>query len=51
MHRWRDGRPSVVDARLVQAAGVALVSTGSTASKIAAAGVPVTKVEELTGFP
>ncbi|MFD2122456.1 hypothetical protein ACFSNO_27810 [Streptomyces cirratus] len=32
-------------------AGVALVSTGSTASKIAAAGVPVTKVEELTGFP
>ncbi|SDK74936.1 bifunctional phosphoribosylaminoimidazolecarboxamide formyltransferase/IMP cyclohydrolase [Streptomyces indicus] len=32
-------------------AGVRLVSTGSTASKIAAAGVPVTKVEELTGFP
>ncbi|WP_199552577.1 bifunctional phosphoribosylaminoimidazolecarboxamide formyltransferase/IMP cyclohydrolase [Streptomyces sp. N35] len=32
-------------------AGVQLVSTGSTASKIAAAGVPVTKVEELTGFP
>lgn len=32
-------------------AGVELVSTGSTASRIAAAGVPVTKVEELTGFP
>jgi phosphoribosylaminoimidazolecarboxamide formyltransferase/IMP cyclohydrolase len=32
-------------------AGVALVSTGSTASRIAAAGVPVTPVEELTGFP
>ncbi|WP_030903638.1 bifunctional phosphoribosylaminoimidazolecarboxamide formyltransferase/IMP cyclohydrolase [Streptomyces sp. NRRL F-5126] len=32
-------------------AGVALVSTGSTAARIAAAGVPVTKVEELTGFP
>lgn len=38
-------------ARGLHAAGVALVSTGSTASKIAAAGVPVTKVEELTGFP
>jgi phosphoribosylaminoimidazolecarboxamide formyltransferase/IMP cyclohydrolase len=32
-------------------AGVALVSTGSTAAKIAAVGVPVTQVEELTGFP
>ncbi|MGZ4582444.1 MAG: bifunctional phosphoribosylaminoimidazolecarboxamide formyltransferase/IMP cyclohydrolase, partial [Nocardioidaceae bacterium] len=32
-------------------AGVALVSTGSTAARIAAAGVPVTKVEDLTGFP
>ncbi|MFG2337129.1 bifunctional phosphoribosylaminoimidazolecarboxamide formyltransferase/IMP cyclohydrolase [Streptomyces yangpuensis] len=38
-------------ARGLHGAGVALVSTGSTASKIAAAGVPVTKVEELTGFP
>ncbi|MFD8549984.1 bifunctional phosphoribosylaminoimidazolecarboxamide formyltransferase/IMP cyclohydrolase [Streptomyces sp. NPDC059649] len=35
----------------LHAAGVELVSTGSTAGKIAAAGVPVTKVEELTGFP
>ena len=32
-------------------AGVAIVSTGSTATRIADAGVPVTKVEELTGFP
>jgi phosphoribosylaminoimidazolecarboxamide formyltransferase/IMP cyclohydrolase len=32
-------------------AGVELVSTGSTAAKIADAGIPVTKVEELTGFP
>ncbi|GAA2447492.1 bifunctional phosphoribosylaminoimidazolecarboxamide formyltransferase/IMP cyclohydrolase [Streptomyces lavendulocolor] len=31
--------------------GVELVSTGSTAARIAAAGVPVSKVEELTGFP
>ena len=32
-------------------AGVAIVSTGSTAQRIASAGVPVTPVEELTGFP
>ncbi|QXQ13216.1 bifunctional phosphoribosylaminoimidazolecarboxamide formyltransferase/IMP cyclohydrolase [Skermania piniformis] len=32
-------------------AGVEIVSTGSTAATIAAAGVPVTKVEDLTGFP
>ena len=32
-------------------AGVELVSTGSTAGRIAAAGLPVTQVEELTGFP
>ncbi|MFD8975056.1 MULTISPECIES: bifunctional phosphoribosylaminoimidazolecarboxamide formyltransferase/IMP cyclohydrolase [unclassified Streptomyces] len=38
-------------ARGLHEAGVALVSTGSTAAKIAAAGIPVTKVEELTGFP
>jgi phosphoribosylaminoimidazolecarboxamide formyltransferase/IMP cyclohydrolase len=35
----------------LHAAGVSLVSTGSTAARIAAAGVPVTPVEELTGFP
>jgi phosphoribosylaminoimidazolecarboxamide formyltransferase/IMP cyclohydrolase len=32
-------------------AGVVMVSTGSTAARIAAAGLPVTPVEELTGFP
>ncbi|GAA3702125.1 bifunctional phosphoribosylaminoimidazolecarboxamide formyltransferase/IMP cyclohydrolase [Zhihengliuella alba] len=32
-------------------AGVSIVSTGSTASRIAAAGVPVTEVSEITGFP
>nr|WP_231366226.1 bifunctional phosphoribosylaminoimidazolecarboxamide formyltransferase/IMP cyclohydrolase [Zhihengliuella flava] len=35
----------------LHAAGVAIVSTGSTASRIAAAGVPVTEVSEVTGFP
>ena len=38
-------------ARGLHAAGVAIVSTGSTAARIAAAGVPVTEVAELTGFP
>ncbi|WP_080795980.1 bifunctional phosphoribosylaminoimidazolecarboxamide formyltransferase/IMP cyclohydrolase [Corynebacterium pacaense] len=32
-------------------AGVEIVSTGSTAAKIAELGIPVTPVEELTGFP
>ena len=32
-------------------AGVSLVSTGSTAKRIAEAGVPVTEVADLTGFP
>ncbi|WP_084618120.1 bifunctional phosphoribosylaminoimidazolecarboxamide formyltransferase/IMP cyclohydrolase [Jonesia quinghaiensis] len=31
--------------------GVEIVSTGSTASTIAGAGIPVTAVEQLTGFP
>ena len=38
-------------ARGLHEAGVEIVSTGSTASTISAAGVPVTKVEDLTGFP
>ncbi len=38
-------------ARGLDAAGVEIVSTGSTAARIAAAGVPVLKVEDLTGFP
>jgi phosphoribosylaminoimidazolecarboxamide formyltransferase / IMP cyclohydrolase len=35
----------------LHAAGVEIVSTGSTAARIGAAGVPVTRVEDLTGFP
>jgi phosphoribosylaminoimidazolecarboxamide formyltransferase / IMP cyclohydrolase len=38
-------------AEALHAAGVQIVSTGSTAATIAAAGIPVTPVEELTGFP
>src|SRR4051794_16809682 len=35
----------------LHAAGVEIVSTGSNAATIAATGVPVTRVEDLTGFP
>src|SRR5260370_21393128 len=35
----------------LSAAGVEIVSTGSTAKTIADKGIPVTPVEELTGFP
>jgi phosphoribosylaminoimidazolecarboxamide formyltransferase/IMP cyclohydrolase len=35
----------------LHAAGVEIISTGSTAARISAAGVPVTPVEQLTGFP
>ena len=38
-------------ARGLHDAGVVIVSTGSTAKTIAGAGVPVTPVEEVTGFP
>ncbi|MCZ7427348.1 bifunctional phosphoribosylaminoimidazolecarboxamide formyltransferase/IMP cyclohydrolase [Micromonospora sp. WMMA1949] len=38
-------------ARALHEAGVEIVSTGSTASTIAGAGVPVTPVEQVTGFP
>ncbi len=38
-------------AAALHAVGVELVSTGSTAATIAGAGVPVTRVEDLTGFP
>lgn len=38
-------------AKGLHAQGVDIVSTGSTAKKIAEAGVPVTEVEALTGFP
>jgi phosphoribosylaminoimidazolecarboxamide formyltransferase / IMP cyclohydrolase len=38
-------------ATALHAAGVQIVSTGNSAATIAAAGVPVTAVEEVTGFP
>jgi phosphoribosylaminoimidazolecarboxamide formyltransferase / IMP cyclohydrolase len=38
-------------ATALHAAGVQIVSTGTTAATITAAGVPVTAVEEVTGFP
>ncbi|MEU6024390.1 bifunctional phosphoribosylaminoimidazolecarboxamide formyltransferase/IMP cyclohydrolase [Micromonospora sp. NPDC048871] len=38
-------------AQALHTAGVEIVSTGSTASTIAGAGVPVTPVEQVTGFP
>ncbi len=38
-------------ARGLHDAGVEIVSTGSTASRIAGLGVPVTQVADLTGFP
>ncbi|WP_334171293.1 bifunctional phosphoribosylaminoimidazolecarboxamide formyltransferase/IMP cyclohydrolase [Sinomonas sp.] len=38
-------------AKGLHAAGVRIVSTGSTAKKIAAAGIPVQEVEEVTGSP
>lgn len=38
-------------ARVLHAAGVEIVSTGSTAATIAELGIEVTPVEELTGFP
>ena len=38
-------------AQALHGAGVAIVSTGSTAKTIEAAGVPVTPVEQVTGFP
>jgi phosphoribosylaminoimidazolecarboxamide formyltransferase/IMP cyclohydrolase len=38
-------------AAALAAAGVEIVSTGSTAKKIADAGHPVTEVSQLTGFP
>jgi phosphoribosylaminoimidazolecarboxamide formyltransferase / IMP cyclohydrolase len=38
-------------ARGLHQSGVSIVSTGSTAARIADAGVPVTSVEDVTGFP
>ena len=38
-------------ARTLHEAGIEIISTGNTAAAIRAAGVPVTPVEEVTGFP
>ena len=38
-------------AKALHSAGVEIVSTGSTAKKIATSGVPVTEASEVTGFP
>jgi phosphoribosylaminoimidazolecarboxamide formyltransferase / IMP cyclohydrolase len=45
----KEGLPEL--AQGLHEAGVQLVSTGSTAARIAEAGVPVTAVEDVTGFP
>ena len=37
--------------KVLSDAGVEIVSTGSTAKKLASAGIPVTEVSEVTGFP
>jgi phosphoribosylaminoimidazolecarboxamide formyltransferase/IMP cyclohydrolase len=45
-------KTGIVDfARQLQAAGVKLLSTGGTAKLLAEAGLPVTEVAEVTGFP
>ena len=45
-------RPSSISiSQALVDAGVELVSTGSTGQTIAEAGLPVTSVEEVTGFP
>ena len=45
-------KTSVIElGRGLAAAGVQIVSTGTTAAVLTEAGVPVTKVEDLTGFP
>ncbi len=45
----KDGLAALAQA--LHAAGVQIVSTGTTAAAIAAAGLPVTPVEQVTGFP
>ncbi|WP_328465162.1 bifunctional phosphoribosylaminoimidazolecarboxamide formyltransferase/IMP cyclohydrolase [Actinoplanes sp. NBC_00393] len=46
---YKDGIVELAQA--LHAAGVEIVSTGSTASTVEQSGVPVTRVESLTGFP
>ncbi|RPI67360.1 MAG: bifunctional phosphoribosylaminoimidazolecarboxamide formyltransferase/inosine monophosphate cyclohydrolase, partial [Ignavibacteriae bacterium] len=38
-------------ARELHGLGIAIISTGGTATAIAQAGIPVTKVSDITGFP
>src|SRR5262249_12991747 len=45
----KSGLPEL--AAVLHAAGVQIVSTGNSAAAIAAAGIPCSGVEELTGFP
>ena len=45
----KTGLAELVEA--LHAAGVSIVSTGTTAASISGLGIPVTRVEELTGFP
>ena len=45
----KEGLPEL--ARVLHEAGAELVSTGNTATVIEGAGLPVTRVEDLTGFP
>jgi phosphoribosylaminoimidazolecarboxamide formyltransferase/IMP cyclohydrolase len=45
----KDGLPELIAA--LGAAGVEIVSTGNTAALVESLGFPVTRVEELTGFP
>ncbi|GFJ89683.1 hypothetical protein Prum_033250 [Phytohabitans rumicis] len=45
----KTGLPELAQA--LHAAGVEVVSTGTTAKAVEAAGVPVTRVEDVTGFP
>lgn len=45
----KTGLPALASS--LQAAQVEIVSTGSTAAAVSAAGVPVTRVENVTGFP
>ncbi|HYP34337.1 MAG TPA: bifunctional phosphoribosylaminoimidazolecarboxamide formyltransferase/IMP cyclohydrolase, partial [Burkholderiaceae bacterium] len=45
-------KTGIVDlARALHARGVKLLSTGGTAKLLAASGLPVTEVAEVTGFP
>ncbi len=46
-----DKTGAVEFARFLSGRGVTVISTGGTAKALAAAGIPVTAVDEITGFP